>query len=280
MLRASSWGKLAPLDVPSLMARAALLALGLVSSLGLGLHQPPASVAQPGPGSTLQPDSSSLPQANNLSVEQARAAANRILEAIKTGDPNLRYSQFSDQLKAISSPAMVAETMRRQPKLLSWTLLSVRGGLRTTTVEASLETSAGTRDLFMVLNDQGQLDGYHLDLTDAKSTTVATDFVKALSGGHFITARSFLSLPLQRELTPATLQAKWQQLQRYTGNFIRVGKVVAAEHNENSQLVLVNTEFNRVSDTLFVVLNRSNEIISVDFPQDPIRPRPVASPIP
>jgi cob(I)alamin adenosyltransferase len=59
-----------------------------------------------------------------------------------------------------------------------------------------------------------------------------------------------------------------------------VGKVVAAEHNENSQLVLVNTEFNRVSDTLFVVLNRSNEIISVDFPQDPIRPRPVASPIP
>jgi hypothetical protein len=279
MLRASSWGKLAPPDVPSLMARAALLALGLVSSLGLGLHQPPASVAQPGPGSTLQPDSSSLPQANNLSVEQARAAANRILEAIKTGDPNLRYSQFSDQLKAISSPAMVAETMRRQPKLLSWTLLSVRGGLRTTTVEASLETSAGTRDLFMVLNDQGQLDGYHLDLTDAKSTTVATDFVKALSGGHFITARSFLSLPLQRELTPATLQAKWQQLQRYTGNFIRVGKVVAAEHNEDSQLVLVNTEFNRITDTLFVVLNRSNEIISVDFPQDPIRPRPAAGPV-
>lgn len=270
------------------MARAALLALGLVSSLspGPGLSQPPAGVA---PTPQVQPSTFLAPKpkreqlqapTNNLSVEQARAAANRILEAIKTGDPNLRYSQFSDQLKAISSPAMVAETMRRQPKLLGWTLLSVRGGLRTTTVEASLETSAGTRDLFMVLNDQGQLDGYHLDLTDAKSTTVATDFVKALSGGHFISARSFLSLPLQRELTPATLQAKWQQLQRYTGNFIRVGKVVAAEHNEDSQLVLVNTEFNRITDTLFVVLNRSNEIISVDFPQDPIRPRPVAAPNP
>jgi hypothetical protein len=262
------------------MARAALLALGLVSSLSLGLSHLPASVAQTRPArAPIQPPTSDLPQSNSLSVEQARAAANRILEAIQTGDPNLRYSQFSDQLKAISSPAMVAETMRRQPKLLSWTLLSVRGGLRTTTVEATLQTSAGTRDLFMVLNDQGQLDGYHLDLTDAKSTTVAADFVKALSGGHFITARSFLSLPLQRELTPATLQAKWQQLQRYTGNFVRVGKVVAAEYNEDSQLVLVNTEFNRITDTLFVVLNRSNEIISVDFPQDPVRPRPVSSPV-
>jgi hypothetical protein len=286
VLPTNFWGKLALLDSPTLMARAALLALGLVSSL---LHQP-AGVAQPIPGraGTLinqgqinPPKINSLtqPQVNSLSVEEARAAANRILEAVQTGDPNLRYSQFSDQLKAISSPAMVAETMRRQPKLQSWTLLSVRGGLRTTTVEASLQTSAGTRDLFMVLNGKGELDGYHLDLTDEKATTVAADFVKALSGGHFITARSFLSLPLQRELTPATLQTKWQQLQRYTGNFVRVGKVAAAEYNEDSQLVLVNTEFNRISDTLFVVLNRSNEIISVDFPQDPIQPRPAASPV-
>ena len=262
------------------MARATLLALGLVSNFAFGLGNPPASVAQSGAGAPpILLGSDAMPQASNLSVEEARAAANRILEAVKTGDPNLRYSQFSEQLKAISSPAMVAETMRRQPRLLSWTLLSVRGGLRSTTVEASLQTSAGTRDLFMVLNDKGQLDGYHLDLADEQATKVAADFVKALSGGHFITARSFLSLPLQQELTPAALQAKWQQLQRYTGNFNRITKVVAAEYNDDSQLVLVSTEFNRITDTLFVVLNRSNEIISVDFPQDPIRPRPVAAPV-
>jgi hypothetical protein len=254
------------------MARAALLALGLMCSIGLGTLPGAAQPTGAGAGSVTQPGAT-------LSVEQARAAANRILEAVKSGDPNLRYSQFSDQLKAISSPAMVAETMRKQPKLLGWTLLSVRGGLRTTTVEASLQTSAGVRDLFMVLNDKGQLDGYHLDLADEKATKVAADFVNALSGGHFITARSFLSLPLQRELTPASLQSKWQQLQRYTGNFIRVERVVAAEYNDESQLVLVNTAFNRITDTLFVVLNKSNEIVSVDFPQDPIRPRNVASPV-
>ena len=174
---------------------------------------------------------------------------------------------------------MVAESLRTQPELISWTLLSVRGGLRTTTVEASLRTSAGTRDLFMVLNSKGELDGYHLDLTDAKASQVAADFVRALSGGHFITARSFLSLPLQEELTPANLQAKWQQLQRYTGNFVRVRRVIEAEQSPDSQLVLVNTEFNRITDSLFVVLNQNNEIINVDFPQDPIKPKPVPAPV-
>jgi hypothetical protein len=255
------------------MSRPALLAFGLVCGLNLLAWQPPVN-AQPSTSAA----TADLNPGGGLTVEAARAAANRILEAVKSLDPNLRYSQFSAQLKAVSSPAMVAETMRNQPRLLSWTLLSVRGGLRTTTVEASLRTTAGTRDLFMVLNSKGELDGYHLDLTDAKASQVAADFVKALSGGHYITARSFLSLPLQAELTPATLQVKWQQLQRYTGNFIRVRRVVTAERNADSQLVLVHTEFNRASDSLFVVLNQNNEIISVDFPQDAIRPRAVPSP--
>jgi len=257
------------------MLRAALLGFALVCSTSqlAGLETAMAQPAAPA-GAPLQ-----QPPGSSLTVEQARAAANRILDAVKGRDPNLRFSQFSEQLKATSSPAMVAESMRTQPELISWTLLSVRGGLRTTTVEASLRTSAGTRDLFMVLNSKGELDGYHLDLTDAKASQVAADFVRALSGGHFITARSFLSLPLQEELTPANLQAKWQQLQRYTGNFVRVRRVIEAEQSPDSQLVLVNTEFNRITDSLFVVLNQNNEIINVDFPQDPIKPKPVPAPV-
>jgi hypothetical protein len=256
------------------MSRPALLALALLSSLAchsnFGAGIAPAVAEESGTDQSVGP---------GLTVEQARAAADRILQAIKSQDANLRFAQFSRRLKAISSPSMVAETMRKQPKLLSWTLLSVRGGLKSTTVEASLKTSAGTRDLFMVLNKHGELDGYHLDLTDAKATQVASDFVRALSSGHFISARSFLSLPLQEELSPAALQTKWQQLQRYTGNYVAMRRVVAAEHNSDSQLVLVNTEFNRITDTLFVVLNENNEIVSVDFPQDPIQPRAVSTPL-
>lgn len=254
------------------------LALGVMAPItSAGLIAPAA--AQGGGNAAapaLQPE---MEPGGGLSVEAARAAADRILEAVKSRDANRRYATFSDALKAVSSPAMVAETIRQQPQLLSWTLLSVRRGLRSTTVEVALKTTAGQRDLFMVLNGQGQLDGYHLDLTDAKASRVAADFVRALSGGHFISARSFLSLPLQEELTAAVLQAKWQQLQRYTGNFVRVNRVVEAERSGDSQLVLVNTEFNRVTDSLFVILNGSNEIVGVDFPQDPIRPGKVATPV-
>jgi hypothetical protein len=272
------------MPMPRPLLRPTLLVLGLAlgvmaptSTMGLIPSAAAQSATPESPGTRAEP--SNLEPGGGLSVEAARAAANRILEAVKSRDANRRYATFSDALKAVSSPAMVAETIRSQPQLQSWTLLSVRRGLRSTTVEVSLKTSAGERDLFMVLNSQGQLDGYHVDLTDAKASRVAADFVRALSGGHYISARSFLSLPLQEELTAATLQAKWQQLQRYTGNFVRVNRVIEAERSADSQLVLVNTEFNRITDSLFVILNSSNEIVGVDFPQDPIRPSSVAAPV-
>jgi hypothetical protein len=210
-----------------------------------------------------------------LSVEQARAAADRILKAVQSRDANLRFSQFSDELKAASSPSMVAATMRTQPKLLSWNLLSIQRGLSTTTVEASLTTSQGKQEVFLVLNDAGQISGYHIDLADQAPSLVARKFVAALSSGHFISARGFLSLELQKEISVASLQARWQQLQRQTGDFVRIKRAVEAGSTSDQHLVLVNTEFNRLTDSLFVILDNNNQIIGVDFPSDPITPQPV-----
>lgn len=127
----------------------------------------------------------------------------------------------------------------------------------------------------MVLNDAGKLTGYHLDLTDEAASLVARNFVTALSQGHFITARSFLSLPMQAEIPAERLQLRWQELERQTGAFVRILKAVEADSSSDQRLVLVNTEFNRLSDSLFVILNSNNEIINVDFPNEPIAPKPV-----
>jgi hypothetical protein len=256
--------------MPMRPLRSALL-LALATGLSGGMGVAPGAL---GTAAWAQAPSSTetLPA---LSVEQARAAATRILEAVKNGDANLRYSQFSPELQAVSSPSMVATTMKTQPKLLKWTLLSVQSGLRNTTVEASIVTSRGEQDLFLVLNPEGKLSGYHLDLTDEAPSLVARRFVMALSAGHFISARSYLSLPLQKEIGASALQARWQQLQRQTGEFVRIRRAVEAESNADQRLVLVNTEFNRLSDSLYVILNSSNEIIGVDFPSDPIAPKPV-----
>ena len=257
---------LRPAQQPQTLSRMALAMLSLATGLSITVASLP---GVPG-GAALAQSGAEQPA---LSVEAARAAADRILTAVKSLDANLRFSQFSEELKAVSSPSMVAETMRTQPKLLSWTLLSVQGGLRT--VEASLTTSMGKRDLFIVLNPEGKLAGYHLDVTDEAPSAVAKRFVTALSSGHFISARSFLSLPLQQEISSSSLQARWQQLQRQTGEFVRIRKVVVAEGGGDQRLVLVNTDFNRLSDSLFVILNANSDIIGVDFPSDPIAPKQV-----
>ena len=231
---------------------------GLVAATLLGSVQaPPLALAQ------------NAPQQTALSVEQARAAAGKILDAIQSGDANARYNQLAPHLQAITSPSMIAATMRTQPKVKRYTLLSVRSGLSGSTVEAELHTKAGNRVVFMVLNPQGQVDRYYVDRADDSTSKVALRFVEAISSGNFITAQSFLSPSVQQELTPAALQRKWLGLQRLTGNFVKVGRAVEAESSAEMRLVLVNVQFNRLSDNLYVILNSENQITGVDFPETP-----------
>ena len=213
-------------------------------------------------------------QGTALSVEQARAAATRILEAVKRGDANARFTQFAPELQAVTSPSMIAATMRSQPKLLGYTLLSVRRGLASSTVEAEIRTAAGERVVFMVLNPKGLIERYYFDRADDDASKVALQFVKAISSGNYISAQSFLSPLVQQELSPATLQARWGELERETGRFVSVGRAVEADSTPEMRLVLVNVSFNRLSDNLFVILNSSNQITGLDFPQT-VKPAPV-----
>lgn len=249
------------------LPRPAALALLAATLLGSGLT-PPALRAQPTASAT------SAAASPALTVEQARAAAVRILEAIKTGDANARYAQFSDALKAVSSPSMVAATMRSQPKVIGYQLLSVRSGLTSSTVEAELRTARGNRVLFIVINGKGQIERYYVDRADDPTSKVALQFVQAISTGHFISAHSFLNPSFQKEISPASLQAKWLGLQRETGSFVKLGRAVEAESTPDMRLVLVNVQFNRLSDNLYVILDSSNEIIGVDFPEYPAGPAP------
>ena len=250
------------------LQRSALLLSGLLSA---GLLGAPllAGVAK-GQTSAGTPHTASAPA---LSVEQARAAATRILEAVKSGDAAARFAQFSPEMQAMTSPSMIAATLRSQPRVRSYTLLSVRSGLGTSTVEAELSTTSGNRVIFMVLNSKGQMVRYYVDRADDDTSKVARQFVEAVSSGNFITAHSFLSPQFQKDISPAALQTKWLGLQRQTGAFVRVGRAVEAENTPDTHLVLVNVAFNRLTDNLYVILNGENQITGVDFPESPAAPR-------
>ena len=244
---------------PAFSALVAAAVLGAVSAQ-------PAALAQVNP-------SAAQASGSALSVEQARAAAIRILNAVKNGDAKARFGQFSPALQAVTSPSMIAATMRSQPKVLGYQLLSVRSGLDSSIVEAEIKTQAGNRVVFMVISPEGLIDRYYVDRADDDDSKVALQFVQAVSTGNFITAQSFLAPSVQEELTPAVIQARWLGLQRLTGSFVKLGRAVEAESTPDTRLILVNVQFNRLSDNLYVILNGENQITGIDFPENPAGPR-------
>ena len=257
--------------------RFGVVALAL-AVLATGSCSAPSQAQGMGPGSA---GTKAAPPASNSSaaVEQrARLAAERVLKALRSGDAQARYSQFAPELQRMTSPYLVAMNMRRQPKVLSWVITSVVPGMDSSTVEAKLQTSAGERLLLMVIDEKGLLAGYHINVADQPAEKVVTEFMTAVIDGRFVAATSFLSPELQEEIPPATLQRKWQQLQRNTGNFVKVNRIARSESTAELKLVLVNTQFTRTTDNLFVILDSSNQIIGVDFPTDPQLAAPPAKP--
>lgn len=259
------------------MLRAAFLgihpATALAAAFSTALLAGAAGVAPGAPalaGATVAQMSPASPAAasQGVSVEQARAAVDQIMVRSQRRDARGRFEQLAPELQQATSPSMIAETMAKQPAIRSWAVQSIRNGLNSTTVEVSVQTGQGIDDLFIVLNNQAKITGYYVDRTDVAASRVAAQFIEALSAGHYITARSFLSPSLQQEISPEGLQARWQALQRETGNFQKVNRVIEAASNEEQHLVLVNTTFNRLTENLFVLLDATNLIFSVDFPNE------------
>jgi len=58
---------------------------------------------------------------------------------------------------------------------------------------------------------------------------------------------------------------------------VRVREVLPSEQSGDMKLVMVTTEFTRLTDNLYVILDRNNAIIGVDFPTEPAAPKPAPS---
>lgn len=203
----------------------------------------------------------------------ARQAADRILTTVKSRDANAYFALLAPDSQRVSSPAMAARALQRLPQLQSWRISEVVPGLDSSSVTVQLSTSEGPREVLLVVDGKGRLEGYHVNVTDAKAEDVARAFIQALSSGYFVTASSYLSERVREEISPPVLQRKWLALQSITGQFRSVRKITRAESNDQMKLVIVSTQFNRLTDNLYVILDGENQIIGVDFPDSPNPPR-------
>jgi len=241
---------------------AALLSL-VAAAAGPGLLPPPARAQT----STARDTTAAMAE------QSARQAAERILRAVKNRDANAYFALLAPDSQRVSSPAMAAQALQRLPQLNSWSLGEVVPGLDSSSVTAQLQTSEGPREVMLVVDGKGRLEGYHVNVSDAKAEDVVRAFMQAISNGYFVTASSFLSERVREEIPPRVLQRKWLTLQGLTGQFQSVRKISRAESNGQMKLVIVSTRFNRLTDNLFVILDDQNQIIGVDFPDAPNAPR-------
>lgn len=204
-----------------------------------------------------------------LVEEQARRAAEKVLKVLQQRDGTALYALFAHTLQGMTKPALVNERMAQLPQLQGWTITSVEPGAESSTVLARLQTSQGPRELLIVLDGEDRVEGFHFDASDQSAERVARDFMEAVIDGRFVTAGSFLSTDLQEEIPPAMLRAKWERLQGITGDYVKLKRVSLAESADRMKLVLVTTEFGRLTDNIYVILDDTNTIVGVDFPTEP-----------
>ena len=228
----------------------------------------PAALA-PGAGAGAVPIARTPQPSAAVAEERARAAAETVLKVVQQRDGAAGYALFTPTLQGMTTPTLVGQRMAQLPELQSWTITSVEPGAESSTVLARLQTSRGPRELLIVLDGEGRVEGYHFDASDLSAERVAREFMDAVINGRFVSAASFLSTELQEEIPPSGLQAKWQRLQRITGNYVKMKRISLAENADRMKLVLVTTEFGRVTDNIYVILDDTNTIVGVDFPTEP-----------
>ncbi len=203
-----------------------------------------------------------------LSPDQARSAAEVLLDALRRDDSQAVFNLLAPELQSATSVEKVKLRLQQQGRILGGRVTDVSSGVDDSTVQGELRSARGTQPLVLVLDSRGRLLGWELDQKDTPIRQIATNFITAISQGRVVEARSLLERDLQEQVSPQDLLNRWKDLEKLTGSFQRLRGTVVASEGGPQQLVLVTTQFDRLTDNLFVIFDQVGHIIGVDFPEE------------
>lgn len=206
-------------------------------------------------------------QQQALSSEQARQAAQAILDALQQRNGSKLYNLMAAPIRQATTPAKIQSRLSQQKGFDSAFVSGIIPGIDDTTVETRLSTAKGSVPLTLVLDAKGQLLAWELDNVSSTIKQRAEAFIGDISANRLVSARSYLSLAMQQELTPQALAKKWADLQRVAGSFQGIRGSLIAQSGGSEQLVLVTSQFSRLTDNLFVIFDAEGRIVGVDFPR-------------
>ncbi len=95
---------------------------------------------------------------------------------------------------------------------------------------------------------------------------IAEQFIDLVFSQRYSEALQYIHPVLQAELSPERLQQGAEQFQKRSGMFIK-----RLDTRVDGDVVLVNTQFERVTDTILIIFDDSGSITGVDFPQNSLQ---------
>ena len=204
----------------------------------------------------------------SLSTSEASQAADALLTAIQAQDAQAFFDRLSTQLQNATTVEAVKGGLKDDHRIESTRIVAIYPGIDDTTVDVIAQTEEGSKELLLVLDDDGKLMAWKWLGETLPIETTALKFVRDLDAKRWIAARYYLSLDFQKEISPEDLERKWSKLSRILGGVKRVKNAVVSSRGAEQQLVLVTIEFGTVTDNLFVIFDAQGRIINVDFSED------------
>ena len=203
-----------------------------------------------------------------LTPAQATAAAELLLKALKERQGNAMHDALAAPVQASVDVKTVQARLDQRVAIDATRVVSVIAGYNTTTIDAVVTTASGDEEMLLVLDEDGKLLAWKWTDQIQPIETTALEFTNDLAAGHWIAARSKMSLQLQEELAPGDLERKWTKLSQVSGGFRKVKDAVIAHQGGNQQLVLVAVAFGKATANLFVIFDQRGQIINVDISRD------------
>ncbi|MBL1211514.1 DUF3887 domain-containing protein [Geminocystis sp. GBBB08] len=132
----------------------------------------------------------------------------------------------------------------------------------------SLNFDKVTQEWIIIFNKKGEVIGVDIP-TNQNIDDISRNFIDSLVSGNSAEARFYLHPFLKENITPKQLQARWDNFVKANGEFKGITRTTVrnGSKGDDTDVVIMDLEFNRNKEEIFVIFDSSKSIIGVDFIQ-------------
>ena len=135
-------------------------------------------------------------------------------------------------------------------------------------VKVTTQFAKGSENILITFNKKQEVIAVNWP-SNQSIEKIAEAFVNNIAAKDYARARSNLSPALKTEFFAENIEKSWVNLLKRTGSF---QKILDIQHQPGgttaaANVVIVQIQFEKVSDYLFIFFNKDKQIVNVDFPE-------------